>query len=312
VRPKDETPAPGNYEPHPPTSPGKNVVFGRAPSTPKISRDNSPGPGAYVSPEPSKPYVPGFKFGSPTKERLPPPKLESPGPGNYDLTPPKNLRGPTLRGRHESPIFKRAADSPGPGMYDYNPMARSVPAFKIGSSPRTDITKTGVYSPGPGGFTHKPEPPKGGRWSMAPKERPTRSDAPGPGSYEFPPIKDKGRAITMGSGRKPQKIPDGPGPGYAPMGLPPNEKKTPTFSWGTAPRQSPITTQKQSPGPGQYATAPNSPQGRGLSFGRSPRGSKKTPEYQGLMYNIPASYPNAPKYLMPGQLMSRYAEEPIN
>jgi hypothetical protein len=140
--------------------------------------------------------------------------------------------------------------------------------------------------------------------------KPTRG--PGPGTYNLPLASPT--PIKIPTGPKYKERTPGPGPIVGP-GIydpdSPNYRNSAKFTMGARRR---AKTPEREPGPGDYDLRISaSPPTKTFSFARSPRRAEHMPvASEGLLTNVPTTFPNAPKYLLPQDLIARVHAEPVN
>jgi hypothetical protein len=139
----------------------------------------------------------------------------------------------------------------------------------------------------------------------------------GPGPARYHPSGTKPRGLKFGSGPRSQDLRTGnddlPGPGeYDPDLATGTRSRTPTASMPSRTVDY-LPYNVYYPGPGHYESANSiGTGGRKFAFTRSPRaGDVPVNENEILqIISIPATVPNAPKYLLPQELIAWYAKSP--
>eukprot|EP01062_Namystynia_karyoxenos_P009422 TRINITY_DN13346_c0_g1_i3.p1 TRINITY_DN13346_c0_g1~~TRINITY_DN13346_c0_g1_i3.p1 ORF type:complete len:2270 (+),score=372.60 TRINITY_DN13346_c0_g1_i3:94-6810(+) len=266
----------------------------RGPRTPRRSRSNSPGPGAYDT-EQGAERPRGFTFpaadGSSRRSRSAPPR-PTPGPGAYDEAAPRAEGGPHFGTAPRKPRSPPKGATPGPGAYDASgrPVAEAERAHAFLKAPtgrQPEEAPHTVAAPGPGAYDVGEQAEKSrlgavllggtedrGLLRMAPPQ------APGPGAYDGDAAERPapgGVVAKARTGREPPRVPDdAPGPGQYdadPDGGGGGGGGGTVI--GTAPRGPPGMARRESelrskPGPGAYEP-PRLAAGYGVRFPEAPR-----------------------------------------
>lgn len=186
------------------------------------------------------------------------------------------------------------SEGPGPGAYEHEE-SKTGPQYSMGGR---GGAYSGDSSPGPGsyksvGHLGGPQYSIGGRSGAD-----DPADVPGPGAYErrgdIPPP-----AWSFGS-KHAEKQESNPGPGqYSPEA---SQRSSPGTLISQLERQSREIT--DSPGPGAYNIESHTSTQK-YSFSKATRTGKEEEDFRGG--NVPASVPNAPKYLLPPHILDKYS-----
>jgi hypothetical protein len=155
---------------------------------------------------------------------------------------------------------KGKLQTPGPGAYssqspDVGKYMKS-PRVVFGTSGREALNKSNV--PGPGQYVPTDNPLHSPRFGFGTAKRDgmqSKANTPGPGAYSVPTVVGVEGSKYSVTGRREDKLVTmmTPGPGtYQPNDTQrAGNEKPPTWSFGTSPRQSMVSS-RQTPGPGQY------------------------------------------------------------
>jgi hypothetical protein len=177
---KTDSPGPGAYNIIPqPSGPQFTLIESRR----EIKPNGVPGPGTYIVPEDQKYRLPAFSVPKAKKlEKF----LDTPGPGNYSLSPIKD--GPKWKLGTEPKSAASSFLSPGPGTYDCRDKPFS-PSFSMTAKP-CGFNKN--PAPGPGAYTPKSSK-KNLVFSIGQAEKLNfkPNPAPGPGAYSPSPPKSQ-------------------------------------------------------------------------------------------------------------------------
>jgi len=220
-----------------------------------------PGPGTYNSPGKISTNAPRYGFSAKTAVDF---KDFTPGPGAYDAAGSRgfDVKAPSYSFRIKSahPGQNRVT-APGPGAYDQTSKVgnQKAPSYRIGSSKRDDIVRSGS-TPGPGTYQTRPSTAADGpRYGFGSSERDASTGngrtAPGPGAYTYKGSFDQGGKGHSLVPRRPDSAIFGasrsPGPGaYNPSA---SVKAAPAYRIGSAVRDTRDTKERAStPGPGNY------------------------------------------------------------
>ena len=193
----DFLPGPGQY-----SSYNYNMVSKKLPDI-KIGKakrfisDNAsaenPGPGQYeTSVKFTKIQKPSWKIGTSIRRPLNE-AIETPGPGNYNLTSEIGFGKPKYSMRIKEKDKGDRYTTPGPGRYNNGEMNlyKHYPEWKIGTSKRDDALERQIREgfPGPGNYhtndKHLPSKPEYG-FGTQKRYKDKYNDNPGPGSYHIP------------------------------------------------------------------------------------------------------------------------------
>lgn len=218
-----------------------------------------PGPGQYEHESKNK-FIPGAGLGkSPRGKKTERNKLDSPGPGNYNVAKfAKENAGPKFGFGTDARVksYNKRTHSPGPGTYNERKvLTDGAPGYSI-KGRRPDVrVLPGKDSPGPGNYdpltsyTKRAGPKYGMNKTSKSKIANIYGDVPGPNSYKPSTsyIKNQSAAWGMGSNKRPglSQILDTPGPGSYNPAL--TAKSGPTL------RGKSTMYLKYSPGPGEYS-----------------------------------------------------------
>jgi len=247
---------PGAYDVTARKSMGDSCSFSFGKRVPGVFGDvDIPGPGSYDQSAAMKSQKgPAFSM---YKRCAIPVDNAKPGPGEYDIKPPKT------RAASIHPIVvppsPTSASTPGPGEYTPDEARRhtksAAPAFSMGS--RTDLGRSldaldvSRTAPGPGYYNSARTSFDGPAFSIHPKTPgPAPPEVPGPGEYDVVP-KSHGKAFTFGkrtvdiAGSHDGEI---PGPGEYSVLSP--KAGGPAFTIGN--RIPTKTGSEGVPGPGEY------------------------------------------------------------
>jgi len=264
---KTDVPGPGSYN-----SPGKisktSPRIGFGVKSPTSLKDYTPGPGSY------EPFaLRGYDHKAPSytmrpRSANPDGRAKVPGPGTYDATSRiQNQTSPSFKmGTSKRDDLYGNTSAPGPGAYNTRPNSafnrESGPKYGFGSSERDPLYGMSKTLPGPGQYDLKSnfEGTNSKGMSLVPR-RPdsalvSASRSPGPGAYNPGIIpKDTAPAFRIGtasrdSGSKERQAVPGPG-NYEPKLI----LKNSNIKIGTSVR-SPLSSTKNTPGPGTYDYAP--------------------------------------------------------
>ena len=121
---------------------------------------------------------------------------------------------------------------------------------------------------------------------------------PGPAEYTTEGRVDAGPKYSMGVKNYRNKIDEFPSAAeYDPDKAATVMQAAPNYAIGTGKRGG--LRQADKPGPGTYESVNRTFNLPKYSFGNAPKKIERTSLDPGPIYQIPASYPNAPKYLIP-------------
>ena len=189
------------------------------------------------------------------------------------------------------------SEGPGPGAYESED-AHTGPQYSMGGRGGLSSYES---NPGPGSYNASAS--RGGTlYSIGGRQSDYPGDMPGPGQYELP--KDIPPPAWSFGSKHEEKKDSNPGPGqYSPQD---SQRSSPGTLISQLERN--YAEQTDSPGPGAYNTEIKSSTSVKYSFGKAER-SKETEEVDSRMTTIPASIPNAPKYLLPHHILEKYNSE---
>lgn len=258
-----------------------------------------PGPGSYSLKEIKE--VPQYVF--PKEQREKRAGNDFPGPGNYKIPglsdELKHKMGKTILPRR--PMIAKDLDFPGPGAYNskYQDEQRS---YSVGKGARPALTR-GTKNPGPGQYDPiNPNYIKNSK-SIGLGNRPPlakTNNFPGPGSYDFPSFTQQGPKYTT-VGRKPEikGFVSNAGPGQYDPDINATKPDGVHVVIGTGQRTNESRRGVRTfPGPGAYDPVIKSDSPK-WSFKKDPKDKVNFEDEPGPgMYNIPATIPDVPKYLL--------------
>jgi len=264
-----------------------------------------PGPGTYNSPGKLSTSAPKHGFGARTAVDF---KHFTPGPGAYTANGSRgfDIKAPSYSFRVKAAPEVDKTQVPGPGAYDQSSriQSRKGPAFRIGSSKREDMVRSGS-TPGPGQYVTRPSTAyaEGPRYGFGSSERDSstgmRMTAPGPGAYAPKGSFDQGSRGFSLVPRRPDSavlgVTRSPGPGaYNPSS---SVRAAPAYRIGSAVRDT--RERATTPGPGNYN--PSAVHGKqNIRIGTSTRKGmyeeKNTPGPGAYTHNPKVG--EGPKYIM--------------
>jgi len=168
------------------------------------------------------------------------PRLSNPGPGSYDINYQDTKRGPSIRGKYDSPVQDRVKTA-GPSPASYTPDKQyKVRGFRLVSPRGTGTVDTKYQKPGPGAYSPAAPKPIGSIFSKTatPHGVPTKKPGAGPGTYEITENVGKESPRYTFTGRATELRKDNtPGPdSYSQSGTSINSPRTRNVSMGTSER----------------------------------------------------------------------------
>ena len=329
-KPESMTPGPGSYNPRPQPGPNNAFIGNRLNDVPSLTaKTPEVGPGHYspnyaavhpttgcvmgtgarselhatdnggrlynISPEPSGP-----KYSFAHSQRTTPVKhTVSPPPGQYNVvgfTDDLRHKGKTMSSRPQGAT--QVSATPGPGAYYTPQVVRTSPGFSIGQAARRALN-THTNEGGPAKYSPNRIDQTSKSCTFAKSTRPSiaRADRnPGPGAYDLSPEKATAYSI-LGRKAESKNKEETPGPGTYKTNSSLVQSRGPRI--GNSQRSEPTTQgTKLNPGPGHYSlVAPRVT--TGWTFGRGLREKDILDDEPGPgAYEVPASVPDVPKYLM--------------
>jgi Sperm-tail PG-rich repeat len=289
----DNSPGPGHYEhaanDYTTKERAPTYRMGSASRTDRPQSGYVPGPGNYETR--GKEAGPKWGFGTETRDKNF--KLESPGPGTYEI--PNTLAKTSYSIAGRKPEAYRD-NFPGPG--SYNPSARpKSPSWSMGKTARLDFGSLVKGVPGPGTYSPKSEFRKSGPVFGTSSRPPLSSvkDTPGPGEYGNKYPKDS-PAYTMRPKTGVKKTNNVPGPGHYDPKI---DQGDPKWTVGKDKKGLDYNLSKSAsmPGPGFYKLRKD-PEGPKWKFGTSSRSKELKSSVPGPgQYDFYSSISNLPAYV---------------
>lgn len=265
-----KVPGPGSYQVEERKRKPKGPVIGTSGMFEKSQKDSLPGPGAYIKSVSSLSNV-GISISKRYETNK---SQELPGPGDYFIEKSGSLdklkKGPHFGTASRKLDELNGNEIPGPGSYKVPDSVLEGHSSVFGKAGESILKKERLGVPGPGSYELPKEAERVGVKFPKSQSLAKVNAVPGPGEYES--WKVYGAIDT----RKGISIPKAKDPNQTNL----------------------------LPGPGAYDPKKENYEKGKYTIGKAPKdylpGMKK-PMEGGIHYDIPSTYPDWPKYLMPGK-----------